>query len=175
MLYRSMNRSFWKSALTAAAVTVFVSFGVQAADKPVSPSVAEVVRLHKAGTPEEVILAHVRNSVVAPLKSDDVLYLHDAGVSKTVIMEMLKLPRAQQAVAVEPAPAATHVGSGRLIAKPEWEQSLYAAKAPAVSASTPTASESATTSEAAPAKTPPVVTAPLTPAAAPASQSCTTA
>ena len=161
MLCRSMKRLFGKFALTAIAIIFVANFKAQAADKPVSPSVAEVVRLHKAGTPEEVMLAYVRNSAVAPLKSDDVLYLNDAGVSKTVIMAMLKQPRQQT---VEASPAATHVGSGRLLAKPEWEQSVNAAKAPADSE--PSTTTGTTTSEATPvAKTAPVVTAPLTPPA----------
>jgi hypothetical protein len=156
-----MKSFFWKFALTAAiAITFVTNFKAQAADKPVSPSVAEVVRLQKAGTPEEVMLAHVRNSTSAPLNSEDVLYLHDAGVSKTVIMAMLKTSREQT---VEASPAGTKGGSGRLVAKPEWEQSANAAQAPAVSE--PSTTGTATSEAASVAKPAPVVTAPLTPPA----------
>ena len=159
MLCRTVKSFFQKSALTAVVAIILANFQAQAANKPISPSVAEVVRLYKAGTPEEVMLAHVRNSTSAPLNSEDVLYLHDAGVSKTVIMAMLKTPR-QVEQAVESAPAATHVGSGRVLAKPEWEQSAHAARAPAVS------EPSTATSDATPvAKPAPVMTAPLTPPA----------
>jgi len=157
-----MKSFFGKFALIAAIAISFVTnFKAQAADKPLSPSVAEVVRLQKAGTPEEVMLAYVRNSTSALLNSEEVLYLHDAGVSKTVIMAMLKKPR-QLPQAVESAPAATHIGSGRVLAKPEWEQSANAAQAPAV----PEPSTTGTATSETAAKSAPVVTAPLTPPAA---------
>ena len=57
----------------------------------VSPSLAEVVKLVQAGLSEEVILAYVTNSVqLFSVGSAEILYLHDLGVSATVITALIQ-------------------------------------------------------------------------------------
>jgi len=57
---------------------------------PAQASIAEVVKLSKAGVGDDVVLAYVKNArSVFRLRADDILQLKDAGVSMPVITAML--------------------------------------------------------------------------------------
>ena len=122
-------------SIAAAIVVVAASSHAQPTVKAsVSPSIAEVVRLHNSGISEDLMLAHIRNSTTPQPSADEILYLHEAGVSKSVITAMIQGGQSRKVeVTVEPTPSGPKsIGSGRLLAKPEWEQSAYAADAAAV-------------------------------------------
>jgi len=59
---------------------------------PLSPEAAEVERLSRAGVNEKVILNHVGASPGYVLTAEDVLSLHQRGVSLTVITAMIHHP-----------------------------------------------------------------------------------
>ncbi len=81
-------------------------------DLNISPALGEVVKLVKAGVSEGVLMAYVTNSAeVFELGSDEIVYLHDLGVSPGVITALIQRnaspetqARKQAAVAVQPLP-----------------------------------------------------------------------
>jgi hypothetical protein len=69
-----------------------------------SASVAEVVKLSKAGMGETVVMAYVKNSLFSyNLSANDILYLKDAGITSPVIAAMLDHDKALRDSAAPPA------------------------------------------------------------------------
>jgi hypothetical protein len=80
----------------------------QAAEAPkVSPSIAQVVKLHESGVSAEVLLAYVKETPISKPNADEVLYLTEKAIPKEVVVAMLSkrvwadMPAAQS----QPAPA----------------------------------------------------------------------
>jgi len=72
-----------------------------------SVTMDEVVSMTKAGVNEELICNHVRShGVVAPLSSNDIIFLQQSGVTTRVIAAMQEPPRVRtaQPVVVQQAP-----------------------------------------------------------------------
>ena len=78
----------------------------------ISPALGEVVKLVKAGVSEDVLMAYVTNSTeLFELGSNEIVYLHDLGVTSGVITALIQRnaspetqARKQAAVAVQPLP-----------------------------------------------------------------------
>src|SRR5262245_21502426 len=60
------------------------------ASTSVNPAVAQIVKMHDSGVPEDVILAHVQKAAVSAPNADEIIYLHEAGVSKAVITALIE-------------------------------------------------------------------------------------
>jgi len=98
-------RTLLVTVATVAATLFGIPRSLWAQTAPVSPPVAEVVRLAEAGTSEDVIVAYVQNATTPfNLTADNVLYLKDLGVSSQVVTAMLNRDSALRAQA--PAPIA---------------------------------------------------------------------
>ena len=70
------------------------------------PGVQDVVKLVKAGMDDEVVLAQIRNgTTVYNLSVDQIIYLHDQGVSQNVIKALLATGSASAPASPAPAPA----------------------------------------------------------------------
>ncbi len=80
---------------------------VSPAPAPVSPAVAEVVRLAESGVAEDIVMAYIQNSPAGfNLSADQILYVRDLGLTSQVITAMLNrdaLLRSQPQPA-QPAP-----------------------------------------------------------------------
>jgi hypothetical protein len=77
---------------------------IATAPAKLSPGVDEIVRLAQAGVGDEVLQAYIENSSVAyKLDVDEILYLHDLGLSAEMISTMV---RHGQSLASQPAPLA---------------------------------------------------------------------
>src|SRR6266540_1834756 len=82
---------------------------VIAAPPVLSPGVDEIVSLAQASVRDEVLLAYIENSPAEyKLKVDEILYLHDLGLSAQVIAAMVRHDTALQEQAAAPAPATTN-------------------------------------------------------------------
>ncbi|MCW8133641.1 MAG: hypothetical protein KIS92_25070, partial [Planctomycetota bacterium] len=99
----------WMAGLLAAAVALSAGC-LHAAEH--SEGFDEIVRLAEAGTGEDVLLAYIENSQTAYNPNvDEILLLHDLGISSKVITAMidrgrkLRLEAAQAAEVPAPAPA----------------------------------------------------------------------
>ena len=55
----------------------------------VSPSVAQVVKLHDSGVSGDVVLAYVKETPISKPNADEVLYMTEKGIPKEVIVAML--------------------------------------------------------------------------------------
>src|SRR5256885_963368 len=64
----------------------------QAAISPLAPQLNEVARMSEAGVNENVILTYIDRSPGVAVTANDVVALHDRGVSLTVITAMLQRP-----------------------------------------------------------------------------------
>jgi hypothetical protein len=77
--------------------------GAAPAAAPLSPAVAEVVKMAQAGVSEDVILLYIGNASSGfGLNADGIVYLNDLGVSAKVVTAMIR--RDAQAPAVSPLP-----------------------------------------------------------------------
>jgi len=73
---------------------------IQAVTNPKSPVVAEIVKMVEAGLDSSVIEAFIQTAIVPPLRPDEILFLHEKGVSSQVITTLIKRSgevKAQQA------------------------------------------------------------------------------
>lgn len=118
------------------------------------PGVQDVVKLVKAGLGDEVVLAHIRNTGASyTLSADQIIYIHDQGVSENVMKALLGSGTAAPAAPSAPAPALAPV-----------------APTPAPMPATPPPAPAPATAMYAPAPTAPTVPmAPAIPTAQPAS------
>jgi len=66
---------------------------VKPANSTQAPQLSEVARMAQAGVNENVILTYIDKSPGFALTANDVVTLHDQGVSLTVITAMLQHPR----------------------------------------------------------------------------------
>lgn len=69
----------------------------------VSPSVAQVVKMHESNVATDVLLAYVKETPIPKPNAEEVLYLSEKGVGKDVIVAMLS----KRVWAEAPAPGAT--------------------------------------------------------------------
>src|SRR5688572_25587366 len=67
------------------------------ASAPAAPELAQVIKLAESGVDEEVVLAYIRSARIPKPSADDVIYLHQAGLSKRVILAVVSK--------TEPSPA----------------------------------------------------------------------
>jgi hypothetical protein len=68
-------------------------------------TMADVVAMSQAGVGDQLIITHIQhNGMAAPLSSNNIVSLKNAGVSEPVIQAMMA-PPVRQAAAVAPAPA----------------------------------------------------------------------
>ncbi|MCL4178495.1 MAG: hypothetical protein KJ072_12235 [Verrucomicrobia bacterium] len=106
-----------------------------------SPGVDEVVQLARAEVGDEVLLAYIENSpAVFNLSADDILYLHDLGLSAPVIAAMIRHDQSLPAPAWDAAPAATEPAAAEAPVGPPPSEEAAPATAVAVStASAPSA------------------------------------
>src|SRR5688500_15625822 len=56
----------------------------------VAPAIAQLAKLNDSGVSEEVLLAYVQNSPVPKPNAEELIYLHERGVSTPVITSLLK-------------------------------------------------------------------------------------
>ncbi len=76
----------------------------QPANVPMSPGLAEVVKLAQAGVGEDVILAYIEKYAARfDVGADQILYLNDLGVPETVVTSMLKHDGSPTSVAGSPS------------------------------------------------------------------------
>src|ERR1035437_1341328 len=76
------------------------------------PGVQDVVKLVKAGLGEEVVLAHIRNAGASyTLSADQIIYIHDQGVTENVMKALLGSGSAAPAAPSAPAPAPAPVAA----------------------------------------------------------------
>ena len=97
------------SVVTPAAQAVTVQTlgeSVRAVNTAPPQAVNEVVKMSEAGVEEKTILSYVATAPAVVLKADDIIYLHEHGISTAVISAMLQhAPQFQAAQAPAPAPA----------------------------------------------------------------------
>ena len=55
----------------------------------ISPSIAQVVKMHEAGVAPDVLLAYVNETPISKPSAEEVLYLTEKGIPKEVILAML--------------------------------------------------------------------------------------
>ncbi|HKQ39876.1 MAG TPA: hypothetical protein VJ063_17490 [Verrucomicrobiae bacterium] len=55
----------------------------------VSPSIAQVVKMHDAGVADDVLLAYVKETPISKPSAEEVLYLTEKGIPKDVIVTLL--------------------------------------------------------------------------------------
>ena len=121
-LNRCMSKSLFKGrgpSLFVVAAWIIATIGTTALvcraedSNPSLPSgVQEIVKLVKAGLSEEVVLAQIqRTGVGYNLSVDQIIYLHEQGVTQTEIKALLggnqKVPTAPTVPASVPPPAST--------------------------------------------------------------------
>lgn len=129
---------------------------------PMTPALAEVIKLAQAGLSEDVILAYITNSTtVYEINSDHIVYLNDLGVSSSVITALIKrdnspdsLERKRLATAASPLPPGVALNTpatnifyytpGANQAQPTTQVAPEAAPAP-VDGAAPPAPENAST------------------------------
>lgn len=64
--------------------------GAEPVDAPrISPSIAQVVKMHQSGVAPDVLLAYVKETPVSKPSAEEVLYLTEKGIPKDVIVAML--------------------------------------------------------------------------------------
>src|SRR3989442_1488046 len=120
-----------------------------AAPPVLSPGVDEVVQLAQADVGDEVLMAYVENSPAEyKLKVDEILYLHDLGLSAQVIAAMVRHSQALPEQVATSASAATNGAQ-----KPDAQ----------AAAAAPTTVQPPPTNVITPAETPQVTTAPSEP------------
>src|SRR5207253_5694571 len=79
---------------------------IVAAPPRLSPGVDEIVQLAQAGVGDEVLQAYIENSRVAyKLDVDEILYLHDLGLSVETIAAMVRHKQSLQDQSAAPAVA----------------------------------------------------------------------
>lgn len=93
----------------------------------VSPAFAQVVKLRDAGVNEEVVLGYIQNSQLPKPNADELIYLHEAGVSKNVLLTLLSKNNGTSKGMVTSAPTAAPpngvtADAGRILAKPVYAQ-----------------------------------------------------
>ncbi len=100
-----------------------------------TPGVDEVVQLARAEVGDEVLLAYIENSpAVFDLSADDILYLHDLGLSAPVIAARIRHDQSLPAPAWDAAPVASEPAAAE--APAGGAPSAEAAPATAVAVST---------------------------------------
>ena len=123
-------------------------------DVKVSPLIAEVAKLHESGVGEDVLVAYVKGTTEIPRPTaDEVIFLKDKGISKDVLLALLS-----RSPKVMSESAASANGSGRILAKPRYEQSVRELP-PAVAPAAPATQSAPTVVQVQPAT---VITAPPT-------------
>jgi hypothetical protein len=103
----------------------------------VSAGIAQLAKLQEAGVTEEVLLAYVQNSWVPKPNAEEVIYLHERGVSGSVMATLLK--RKDVLVTPPAAPAYEQVA-----ATSEAAPAQPAASQPIIVPSEPVAAQSPT-------------------------------
>jgi len=102
---------------------------IKAANANSHPRVSEVVKMSDAGVDEKTILSYVENSPGFRLNADDVIYLHEKGISATIITALLQHPPkvqvAQAAVTPNQNPPAQEAPPATTYAQPA--QPVYVA------------------------------------------------
>ena len=86
-----------KNMLTAGSATLImvwfsVSQSVGAAElgtQQVSSSLTNVVKMVDSGVAEDVVVAYIKDSAITKPTAEEIIYLHDAGVPKPVMMALL--------------------------------------------------------------------------------------
>jgi len=68
-------------------------------------SVTEVIKMSDAGVDEKTILSYVASAPPIVLKADDIIYLHEHGISSGIITAMLQHAPQIQVAQAAPAPA----------------------------------------------------------------------
>ena len=86
------------------------------AGSPLAPQLAEVTRMAQAGVNENVVLTYIEKSPGFTLTANDVVTLHDHGVSLTVITAMLQHPPVTQ-LAQAPIPPASPAAATLTLSK----------------------------------------------------------
>ena len=86
------------------------------ATSTIAPQLAEVTRMAQAGVNENVILTYIDKSPGFTLSANDVVTLHDRGVSLTVITAMLQHPPLTQ-LAQAPTPPASPAAATLTLSK----------------------------------------------------------
>ena len=134
-LRRTLVLTFAAGLFAMASVSVNAA-AVTSNTNNVSPAVAQIVKMHDAGVPEDVLLSHVQSASVSAVNADEIIYLHEMGVSKTVITALIQKNHVPNDLATT-QPADTK-SSSRILAKPQWDQ-------PPSGGTPPVAQESTTT------------------------------
>ena len=88
-LFRTLALTFAAGLLAVASASVNAA-AVASNLNNVSPAVTQIVKMHDAGVPEDVLLSHVQSASVTAVNADEIIYLHEAGVSKTVITALIQ-------------------------------------------------------------------------------------
>lgn len=140
--------------LAALALVVWIAGAAEESPR-VSPAIAHVVKLHESGVNEDVMLAYAKGTEVPKPTAEEIIYLNEKGVSKDVMIALLNKT---------PVPAPATNGSGRILAKPVYEQA-HRDLPPAVEQTPPVTETVVQVQQPAPAATyvtpPPVYYAPL--------------
>jgi len=69
------------------AISLYAAEPIDAAK--ISPSIAQVVKMHESGVAPDVLLAYVRETPVSKPNAEEVLYLTEKGIPKDVIVTLL--------------------------------------------------------------------------------------
>lgn len=96
-----------KKGATAPASVQQIADKINLANAPAPRHFSEIIKMSEAGVDEKAIVSFIQASPGFRLSADDIIYLHDRGISSTIISTLLAHPpKAQIAQAAAPVPAA---------------------------------------------------------------------
>jgi hypothetical protein len=147
MIGRSMSVRLSVALLFSAWLGIASSIAAQPVNPSnVSPSIAQIVKMHESGVAADVLLAYVKETPISKPGAEEVLYLTEKGISKDVIVTLLSkrvwadnvAPQSQPAPVQTQAQAQTQLPPAVAATQPASQSVVYVQQpAPPVTYVTP--------------------------------------